>query len=148
MIATTYIIIRETINEVNAQEDECKQIYNIEDIGYDAELKSKSDMFNSKDDVGKYNILFEMESLLKNDSKELITDYIAPKVDAGYDELVEYLINNLVEKMSKVFFEIDIYKNLVDFLKNPLNDKWFIGARIQIVQVKMRIPYYKFYGTM
>ena len=22
------------------------------------------------------------------------------------------------------------------------------GARIQIVQVKMRIPYYKFYGTM
>ena len=23
-----------------------------------------------------------------------------------------------------------------------------IGARIQIVQVKMRIPYYKFYGTM
>lgn len=128
LIATTYIIIRETINEVNAQEDECKQIYNIEDIGYDAELKSKSDMFNSKDDVGKYNILFEMESLLKNDSKELITDYIAPKVDAGYDELVEYLINNLVEKMSKVFFEIDIYKNLVDFLKNPLNDKWFIST--------------------
>ena len=23
-----------------------------------------------------------------------------------------------------------------------------VGARIQIVQVKMRIPYYKFYGTM
>lgn len=24
----------------------------------------------------------------------------------------------------------------------------YTGARIQIVQVKMRIPYYKFYGTM
>ena len=48
------------VDELNAQEDECKQIYNIEDIGYDAELKSKSDMFNSKDDVGKYKILFEM----------------------------------------------------------------------------------------
>ena len=30
------------------------------------------------------------------------------------------------------------YKSLIDSY----------GARIQIVQVKMRIPYYKFYGTM
>ena len=34
-------------------------------------------------------------------------------------------------------------------IHNNLKDRtYLIGARIQIVQVKMRIPYYKFYGTM
>ena len=36
----------------------------------------------------------------------------------------------------------DIY-DIINDMADVLN-----GARIQIVQVKMRIPYYKFYGTM
>ena len=33
-------------------------------------------------------------------------------------------------------------EHILELIKN------YRGARIQIVQVKMRIPYYKFYGTM
>lgn len=40
------------------------------------------------------------------------------------------------------------YKQELRFVNGANAIKVGFGARIQIVQVKMRIPYYKFYGTM
>ena len=43
------------------------------------------------------------------------------------------------------------YEGIEKVLSEKSSQGWQLvkaGARIQIVQVKMRIPYYKFYGTM
>ena len=125
LIATTYVIIRESINKVNREDEIDRVLFNIEDVGYNTELVNMVDKFKSANNMEKYNTLFEMETLLKDDAKDTVNDYIAPNVDDGYNQLVEYLIDNLVNKMKKVVIKVDIYKNLMNFLKKKSNEKWF-----------------------
>ena len=125
LIATTYVIIRESINKVNREDEIDRVLFNIEDVGYNTELVNMVDKFKSANNMEKYNTLFEMVTLLKDDAKDTVNDYIAPNVDDGYNQLVEYLIDNLVNKMKKVVIKVDIYKNLMNFLKKKSNEKWF-----------------------
>ena len=57
----------------------------------------------------------------------------------------------LIIETSHYFFINNVFKlysSAANFIFFPRTAWTSVGARIQIVQVKMRIPYYKFYGTM
>ncbi len=123
LIATTYVIIRESINnaEIESETDN-------EQIGYNNKISDVIDMMNSenkeKENVAELSLY--MEQMTKYYSRNSVTNYIVPGADEGYDQLVEYLIDNLVEKMGRVVYRVKVYENIMKFLKKEENKKWFV----------------------
>lgn len=131
LIATTYVIIREAINTVNSENEKI-----VEYVGYNywndaMEIINSMDMEKIKeataDEKAMVTGIYEyIEKIAKYSQHNSVKDYIAPKVDEGYDELVDYLIDNLLQKMGKVSTSINLDENIKSFLNKKSNEKWFI----------------------
>lgn len=121
LIATAYVIIRESINSVN-DEEMCE---NIEYVGNEGDISDKIRTLQE-------NILLDSYKKEEYDiDKELIKQFVN-KADDCYEQLVTYLIDNLVEKMKKVGvatnFKVDVYNNILKFISDKSNAKWFIST--------------------
>ena len=102
LVATTYIIVMEAINK---KDNDVESSLTTDEEAYMIWQKINS------------NSVCENEELLK---------LLAYKADKSYIQLVDYLIDNLVDKMKVVTFTVDVHKNLTTFLTKKSNDKWFV----------------------
>jgi len=110
LIATTYMIMERAFNR-----EEVKTEGTVE---FDKKIPKEDVM--SYDDY--YNMLSEIvvDTILDTD---LMIETVWKSRDKQYEELVDYLIDNLVEKMERV--RLNVYENIVKFISNTANDKWF-----------------------
>lgn len=135
LVATTYIIIREAINEVNPEHYENNLEYREVEFVGGAGVNSKEIQ-----EVEKliqhyyYRNGFENKNKDKTEDRLYIEDktveLLVNKEDDNYEQLVDYLIDNLVNKMKRVVFNVNVYENIMKFLEKEENKKWFIQTSI------------------
>lgn len=112
LIATTYIIINKAFH---------REKLNIEGtLDFGERLKKTEEM--NVDAYYQYLAESIEEELVDFD---LYDDILWASRGKLYEELVDYLIDNLVEKMQRVSIKVDVYNNLVTFFMNKSNEKWF-----------------------
>jgi len=112
LIATTYIIVMEAINK--------------KDNDVESSLTTDVDNADEESLAEDARIMWQKinsSCVWENEDEIKLLTY---KADKYYVQLVDYLIDNLVDKMKVVTYEVDIYRNLIDFLSSKENDKWFI----------------------
>lgn len=133
LIATTYMIIREAMNDSNIEEvvecvgrttseegkkknEEIKEVRTyVQWLDYEKQYGQNENKYlstwNEDDKVNNKN-----KDKTHKDTEEMFTRFIVEKVDECYDEMVEYLIDNLVTKMKKVKVKVDVYENIMGFI--------------------------------
>ncbi len=120
LIATTYVIIREAINTVNIEHMDSATIGEMEFVGgagvRSEETRQKENKF-----------VIESYQHGKFDEKQMIK-LLLDKNDECYTELIDYLMDNLLQKMQSVNIKINIEENIKSFLSKPSNMKWFIDV--------------------
>lgn len=128
LIATTYVIIRESINEVNPEYEINPEYQDVEFIGgagviskETREVETLIQRYYYKKELNK-----EEQSYIDGKTVELLVN----KEDDNYEQLVDYLIDNLVNKMKRVVFNVNVYENIMKFLEKEENKKWFIQTSI------------------
>ena len=124
LIATTYVIIREAINTVNFESEDGASFDGLEFVG-------------SKGVISEETLEEQRKLILKSCQQEQpisddeIIKLLLGKNDDCYTELVDYLINNLLQKMQSVNVrikveDIKVKENIELFLSKPSNMKWFV----------------------
>ena len=123
------------------------QITLFRESGISDQIEAVQSYSNEEAEINRIkSILSEYETKLRS------TIYGLPSLDMkietercskGLTEVYDVVARKIEDEMNNMSRVISAIQDVRESI-----DKMLVGARIQIVQVKMRITYYKFYGTM